>query len=113
MRIRRARNRNSAIEPAAPGSRALRAARERAIECACFSLPLSFLRRGFAEVRSARPAVRLLIVRLDPVLADLAIERGEADPEAAGRLLLVELGLGKDGEDVLALEAARHVAQHV
>src|SRR6267378_8703727 len=52
-------------------------------------------------------------VRLDRVLADLAIEGGEADPQPASRLLLVEVGLGQNGQNVLALEATGHVPQPV
>src|SRR5881296_343975 len=52
-------------------------------------------------------------VRLDRVLADLAIEGGEADPQAAGRLLHVEVRLGQNGQNVLALEATGHVPQPV
>src|SRR5260221_127814 len=52
---------------------------------------------------------RLILVRLDRVLADLAIEGGQADPQPAGRFLLVEVGLGQNGQNVLALETAGHV----
>src|SRR5258706_2747770 len=49
--------------------------------------------------------------RLDRVLADLSIEGGQADPKPAGRLLLVEVGLGQNGQNVLALETAGHGPQ--
>src|ERR1700757_2512526 len=96
------RARNSKSERAARGSRTLRSdaralhqrralPRRRnptAIVATRFLSSLSFLRRGFAQMRSARSAARLLAVGLDRVLADLAIERGEADAEAARRFLL-------------------------
>jgi len=41
------------------------------------------------------------------VLTDLAIEGGQADPQPAGRFLLVELSLGENGQNVLATRASQ------
>src|SRR6266702_5555752 len=39
----------------------------------------------------------------DPALAELSVERGEADPQDAGGFAFVELGLCQDRHDVPAL----------
>ena len=49
----------------------------------------------------------------DSALVKLSIERGEADPQDASGLALVELGLGQDRHDVLPLRLPAHFPQRV